>query len=122
MGAKQTDQTMHAEIASTSGMDPARAAPADYAAAVQRIAELEAELGVSEGKRSAAEKAAIAAAEGQGMLQQSEIREIPTGVMAKVQRCIGYESNGHNGNHEVLKPIFKTVEIPTFAYKIVLAP
>lgn len=108
-----------AEVAST-----ARASAKSEATLLEEIADLREKLKLSESKRSDAEKVALAAAEAQSTLMQRQIEEVPTGKFVKVRRARGYEPTGHytNDGRDILKPIWKEVEVPTFFYKVDLPP
>jgi hypothetical protein len=87
------------------------------------IDELKAKLGLSEAARSEAEAAALAQAESQGALLQGKNEEVPTGKKIKVQRLDRYKEVGYKDDgRPILKPIFKTVEIPTFFYRVDMPP
>lgn len=90
---------------------------------LKEISDLKGQLAISEASRSEAEKAALAAAEAQGGLLQSEILEVPTGKRVKVDRLASYKVVGHKDNgQEILRPVFKKVELPTFYYKVDMPP
>lgn len=104
----------HIEVASTVG-----ASAKDVAKLMEEIRGLKEKLKLSEQQRSDAEAAALAAAEAQGMLMQRQIQEVATGKTVKVKRASGYEVVGHKDDgREILKPVWKTVELPTYFYKI----
>lgn len=108
----------HVAIASTKG-----AAPADLQQALDRIADLEQKLSVANAARSDVEKAALAAAEAQGMLMQRDVQEVATGKTVKVKRLKNYEvARLDQDGREVMRPVFQTVEVPTYFYKILLPP
>lgn len=113
-----------AELASTA--DVAASAGVrnrNPAGLLAEIAALEAKLRESEDKRSAAEQQALDAAKSQAGLQQREIREVPTGRKVNVQRLDRYETVGYKDDgRPILKPRFKTVELPTYFYLIDMAP
>jgi len=92
--------------------------PEDYAALEARLADLQEQLDISEAGRSAAESAALAAAEAQGMLLQSEIQEVPTGKKVTMEKCVGYKRVGFEHGRAILEPKFATVEEPTYFYRI----
>lgn len=99
------------------------APPESQDALKQRIADLEARLQESESKRSDAEKLALASAESQGRLMQRDIQEIPTGKTVKVMRLSHYKEVGHKDDgRPIIKPVFKSVSVPTFFYKIDMPP
>lgn len=114
----------HAEVASLK-----HTAPEDVASLKAQIDDLQRQLGISEEARGSAEKAALAAAEAQGTLMQRQITEVPTGRKVKVRRAldengrpsykvVGYKDDGR----EILKPVFREVELPTYFYKIDIPP
>ncbi len=87
------------------------------------IADLKAQLKVSDAARSEAERAALDAAQAQGTLLQTEVQEVPTGKKIKVKRANGYKVVGHKEDgRDILRPIWKTVALPTFFYKIDMPP
>lgn len=101
----------------------------DVKAMLAQIEDLKKKLGIVEGERDAAEAAALAAAEAQGMLLQREIREVSTGKTVKVKRafdkegnptykCVGYKEDGR----EIMRPVMHEHELPTFFYKIDIPP
>jgi hypothetical protein len=107
-----------AEVATLDG------APTDSEARLlAEIDELKAKLGVAESKRGEAETAALASAQAQGALLQGRVEEVPTGKTIKVQRLDKYKEVGYRDDgRPILKPIFKTVEIPTYFYKVDMPP
>ena len=88
------------------------------------IDDLKAKLGLAETARSDAEAAALATVEaGAGLLMQGRNEEQPTGKKIKVQRLAHYKEVGYKDDgRPILKPVFKTVEIPTFFYRIDMPP
>ncbi len=98
-------------------------APDDVAKLLTEIADLKAQLKVETAARGEAEAAALEAAQAQGSLLQTEVQEVPTGKKIKVKRANGYKVTGHRDDgREILKPIWKDVELPTFFYKIDMPP
>lgn len=88
-------------------------------------AELRSQLGVAEAARGAAEKAALEAAQAQGSMSllQNAVEEVPTGKTIKVKRLDRMEVKGHHDDgREILRPVFKQVDMPTFFYKIDMPP
>jgi hypothetical protein len=117
-------QQAFAEIASTKDTGPG-----DLKRLMKEIADLKEKLKLSEAARGEVEKAALAAAEAQGMMMQREIQEVATGKTVKVQRAVDEEGNPaykvvayKDDGREILKPIFRAVERPTFFFKIDLPP
>ena len=107
-----------AQVASTSGADSG-----DLAKLQAEIKNLQSQLDGERVKRTAAEAAALLAAESQGMLMQRDIREIPSGKTRTLKRLDRYKVVGHKDDgREILAPVFKDVEVPTFFYKIDLPP
>lgn len=97
--------------------------PDDAKRMLAEIAELRSQLAVEKEKRGEAEQAALEAAQAQGALLQSEVREVPTGKTVEVQRVKGYKTVGHRDDGRPIKqPIFETVLRPTFFYKIDMPP
>jgi uncharacterized small protein (DUF1192 family) len=87
------------------------------------IERLRGELGEEKQARSAAEQAALEAAEAQGLFTQSEIREVPTGKTVTVQRLSKYVVKGyHDDGREILRATFRPVSLPTYFYKVDLPP
>lgn len=103
--------------------DPNQTPEERLAKALAENEALRQQLATSEEKRSEAEQNAIDLASAQGALLQSDVKEIPTGKQRKMQRCKGYKVVGHKDDgREILKPVFETVETPTFKYKIDIPP
>lgn len=87
-----------------------------------RIAELEAKLASANDQRSDGEKAALAQAEAQGLLMQAG-EEVPSGRTRKVKQFKEWKSVGFKDNgDEILKPLFRPVAVPTYFYRINMAP
>lgn len=114
----------HVQVASVTGTSPE-----DVQRLLAQIADLQEKLGIEQAARSDAEKAALAAAESQGMLMQRDIQEVATGKFVKVKRAIdengnpAYEVKGYKEDgREILKPVFRLVDLPTYFYKIDLPP
>jgi len=103
----------HVEIADTSGASPRERKLLD------EINELRKQLGLANEARSDAETAAITAASD----PFNDIEEKPTGKKVKVQRLDHYKEVGFKDDgRPILKPVFKTVELPTYAYRINMPP
>lgn len=67
--------------------------------------------------------AAHAIAMSQGAFMQRDVSEVPTGKTIKVQRAAGYKVVGHRDDgREIIKPVFRTVTLPTYFYKIDMPP
>lgn len=122
-GAEPREQ--YAELASITE----DALPDDVQALRERIADLEAKLAVTREERDDAQKAALAAAEAQGMLMQREIKEVATGKFATVMRA--YDEKGRqkvktvsykDDGRPILRPVMREVQIPTYFYKIDIPP
>ena len=116
--AKPGEKEAVVKVASTKGVGSDR-----EKALLDEIKALQAKLQVAEEKRTEAEENALKLAESQGMLMQREIHEVPTGKFVTVKRLdkmkvVGYKDDGR----EINKPVFKSVELPTFFYKIDLPP
>lgn len=108
----------YAQLVSTKDV-----APDDLAKLQATVADLQAQLEGEREKRTAAEASALLLAESQGMLQQREIREVPTGRTRTVQRAKGYKAVSYRDDgRPILAPIWHDVELPTFYYKIDLPP
>ena len=108
----------YAALVSTSGV-----ATTDIEKLQRENAELLAQLEGERTKRTAAEAAALLAAESQGMLQQRDIREVPTGRTRTVQRAKGYKVVGHKDSGvPIMAPVWEDIELPTYFYKIDLPP
>jgi len=84
----------------------------------EQIANLEAQLATERTKRSEAEKQALALAESDGTILQPEVEERPTGRTVTVQKYREYDDRGRR----IAKPEWEDVEVPTYFYKINLAP
>lgn len=90
---------------------------------LKEISDLKQKLAIAETARSAAEQDALATAQAQGALMQRQIEEVPTGKTVKLQRLKEYKIVGHKDDgREILKPVFHTVSIPTYFYKIDMPP
>lgn len=114
------DPDVVAQVASVAGTELS-----DLEKLKAQIADLEAKLAIEKKARGAAEQAALEAAESQanGLMQQTEVMEVPTGKKVKVQVGNGYETVGYKDDgRPILRPKFKTEERPTFFYKINLPP
>lgn len=99
------------------------AAQGDAKALQERIAALEAQLAEANANRTETERLALAQAESQGLLMQSQIVEVPTGKVAKVKKLLQYKVVGHKDDgRDILRPVFADEEVPTFFYKIDLPP
>jgi len=109
-----------AKVASISGTNGD-----DVKALLEQIADLKAKLAIADKERTASEQTALELAEsqGNGLMQQTTIQEIPTGKKMKVQRLDHYETTGYKDDgRPILKAKWKTEEVPTFFYKIDLPP
>lgn len=109
-----------AKIASIEGT-----ASPDVAALLEQIEGLKDQLKVAAEKRDAAEQAALesAKAQGQAIMQQTDIQEVATGKKIKIARLTKYETVGYKDDgRPILKPVFHQEEVPTFFYKISLPP
>jgi hypothetical protein len=85
---------------------------------LEEIASLRSELGIEKKARSEAEKSAITAAEMQEYMA-GESDERPTGETVTVQRLDHYKTVSYRDDgRPILKPVFKEVQLPTFAYRI----
>ena len=115
---RKDDLNAIADVASLTG------APVDTQAKLHaEIADLKAKLAAADAARGDAEKIALAAAEAQGALMQRDIQEVPTGKTVRVQRLDHYKVVGHKDDgREIIKPVFKSVSLPTFFYKIDMPP
>ena len=110
-------KTEVASVTGTSGEDVKKL--------LSEIEGLREQLAISETKRTAGEKAALAAAESQGagLMMQSNIMEVPTGKFIDIQVLDRYDTVGYKDDgRAILKPIFKREKSPTFFYKIDLPP
>lgn len=66
---------------------------------------------------------AHAAAMAQGSFLQRDVAEVPTGRRIAMQKAVGYKVVGHHDDgREIIKPVFKTENVPTFYYKVDLPP
>jgi len=67
--------------------------------------------------------AEIASMQGINSLGADSNREVATGKLVKVRRLAKYKIAGYKEDgREILRPEFKTVELPTFFYKINMPP
>lgn len=121
---EQIAQEAFAKIVSTKDTGPG-----DVNKLLAEIADLKKQLALSEQQRSEVEKAALAAAESQGMLMQREIQEVPTGKFVKVKRAVDKDGNPsykvvgyRDDGRPIIKPVFRDVELPTYFYKIDIPP
>jgi len=105
--------TVHAELVDAAGASPREKE------LLERIANLQSQLGVANAARSEAEQAAITAASD----LFSDAEEKATGKKVKVKRLDCYKEVGFKDDgRPILKPVFKTVELPTYAYRINMPP
>lgn len=110
--------TSHLEIASLAGV-----APADNAALHAHIKDLEAKLAVATAKRSEEDLALLASIQGIANLAGERSREVPTGRTVTVKRLKNYRVAGFKDDgRDILRPVFKDVQLPTFFYRIDLPP
>jgi len=115
----KVDQPGVSKVASISGTSKE-----DVQALMAQIADLKSQLEVSETKRTDAEKAALAAAESQGMLMQRDIQEVLTGRTVEMRVFSHYKETGSykdNGD-PIVKPVFVKKDIPTYFYKVDMPP
>jgi len=110
--------TQVAEVAAVTS----EVASDDLARLKLQFADLEKKLQASEEKRGDAEQRALDLARSQGALMQRDIEAVPTGKKVKVERLDHYDTVGYENNRPVRKPVFKTVEVPTYFYKVDLPP
>lgn len=116
----EPDPEMKTEIASVAGTSGE-----DVKKLLKEIEGLKEKLAISETKRTEGEKAALAAAESQGMglMMQTNIMEVPTGKFIDIQVLDHYETVAYKDDgRPILKPKFKREKSPTFFYKIDLPP
>ena len=113
--------------------DVSQITPEQLAKLLQDNADLQARLAKETEARTEAEQKLVDQATAQ--LSQEEIREVPTGKHVNVRRLdvladgcedrAGYKTVGYKddqGGRPILKPVFKSVRLPTFYYRIDLAP
>lgn len=108
----------HAEIASLNGV-----APDDVEALKKQIKDLEGKLEVATAGRTEEELSLLASL--QGIASLANEREVATGKFVKVRRLANYKVVGYRdeaGGREILRAQFKTVELPTYFYKVNLPP
>lgn len=116
--APKSDGTSHFEIASLTGV-----APDDVKSLKSTIADLQEKLALATAKRSDEEIALLASMQGIANLAGERSREVVTGRTVKVKRASGYKVAGYKDDgREILRPIWKTVELPVFLYRIDLPP
>lgn len=107
-----------ADVASISGTSPD-----DVKKLLEEVSDLKRKLAVAEAGRSEAEKKALEAAEASGAFQIGGATEMPTGRTVKVQRLSHYKVVGHKEDgRDIIRPVFKEVEIPTYYYKVDMPP
>jgi hypothetical protein len=97
----------------------------DVKALLAQIEDLKGKLELEQRARGEAEQAALelAEAQGNGLAQQTTIQEIPTGKKIKVQKLEAYETVSYKDDgRPILKPKFRSEDVPTFFYKIDLPP
>lgn len=102
-----------------------------------RVKELEAQLAEALGQRDEAQQKLVEQAAAQGSLMQTDVEEIPTGKTVPLRmldtsyvdesggarpgyKVVGYRDDA--GGRPILQPVFKTVQVPTFYYKIDMPP
>lgn len=106
------------EGATTQGKSPGRVS--ELEAEIKRLKEI---IGVKDQALNEAQRDALAAAESQGMLTQDQIVEVPSKKTARIMVLDRYEVKGYKDDgREILKPIFKPKMVPTYFYKVMLAP
>ena len=87
------------------------------------IIRLKHELGVKDQALNEAQADALHAAESQGMLAQDQVTEVPSKKMARIMVLDKYEIKGYKDDgREILKATFKPKMVPTYFYKVMLAP
>lgn len=90
---------------------------------LEEIAALQAQVSAKDAALDEVQAEALKRAEAQGALMQRQIEEVPTGKTTKVQKLKELKVAGHKDDgREILKPIFRSVEVPTWYYKIDLPP
>lgn len=116
-GTAPGDPGVVADIVDVDGVSKS-----DLRKLLQRIDDLESKLKVAEQGRSEAEQRALDSAKA-GIHLPNGPEEVPTGKMVKVKRLDKYETVGYRDDgRPILQPKFKTVEIPTFFYRIDMPP
>jgi hypothetical protein len=114
-------------IASTKGVKD----KTTLEALLAQVAELKKELGLKDEALTAAQAAALAAAEAQASFQQSAIQEVPSGRKMKVQKLdignedwpTGYKTVGYKEDgRAILKPQFRMEAVTTYYYKLDIPP
>ena len=83
-----------------------------------QIEQYKGELGIAKEKLTASQEAAFNAANVQG----GDVEEIPTGKTKTVIKCVGYKRTGFENGRVTREPVFEEVEVPTYYYRIDMAP
>ena len=116
-----SDETQHAQIAAIGDST----SPEAVEKLLREVADLRKQLALAEERRSDAEKAALAAAEAQGMLMQREIQEVATGNYVTVLRATKEDGSPNykarawrDDGRPIMEPIWRKVKLPTYFYKI----
>jgi len=86
---------------------------------LEQIEQHKKELGIVQAKLTASEQAIINASDAQW---GTNIEEIPTGKTKMIIKCVGYKRTGFENGRVTREPIFEEVEVPTYRYKIDMAP
>jgi hypothetical protein len=108
----------HAEIASVEGVGDE-----DLVALKAKVKNLEEKLAAATAQRSEEELALLASLQGINSLGSDAGREVATGKRVKVRRLSKYTIAGYKDDgREILRPEFKSVELPTYFYKINMPP
>ena len=94
----------------------------DLASLKSTIADLEARLKASEDARSSEEQSNLDMVKAQGFSMGDQVTERPTGRTVSIEKCSGYERVGFEKGRAIYEPKFKTVTVPTYYYKIMMAP
>jgi hypothetical protein len=115
---KSVAKDSHIEIASIQDVGKE-----DTASLKRQIADLTAKLAAATAQRSEEELALLASLQGINSLAGADAKEVATGKMVKVRRLARYKVTGYKEDgREILRPEFKSVELPTFFYKINMPP
>lgn len=118
--APEGTQTAHIRVDSTRDVtDP------EHKKLLDKIAALQAKNDALSGKLKTTEQErdALEAAQAQGMLFQTTVQEIPTGKFVEIDQLARYKIVAYKDDgREIRRPVFKKVKVPTFKYKIDMAP
>lgn len=105
-----------------AALDMSAVTQTDYERLLEQNADLLRRLKESDAARSTAEQAALDAANAQSLMYEAPTQERPTGRFIEVEKCVRYKRVGFEHGRAVLEPVFDVVKVPTFFYKVIMAP